>query len=100
MLNEFMPEHLPNVNGLHDAHISALTYQRPTVTYYSFDTIEENEMPEPGDLPATTVYFLSLQRESSIPAHELHLEYGCILTIRRNLDINKGLVKNRQVLVE
>jgi hypothetical protein len=44
--------------------------------------------------------FLSLQRESGIPAHELSLKEGCISTIMRNLDINEGLVKNRRVLVE
>jgi len=44
--------------------------------------------------------FLSLQRESGIPAHQLSQKEGCICTIMRNLDIDEGLVKNRQVLVE
>jgi len=44
--------------------------------------------------------FLSLQRESGIPAHELSLKECYICTIMRNLDINEGLVKNCRVLVE
>ena len=44
--------------------------------------------------------FLSLQRESCIPAHKLSLKEGCICTIMKNLDINEGQVKNRQGFVE
>jgi hypothetical protein len=100
MFNESMLEHLPNEQGTHYARISTLPYYWPTVTYYSFDTIKEDETPVPADHPATTMDFLSLQRESGIPAQELSLKEGCICTIMRNLDINEGLVKNRRVLVE
>ncbi|KAF8245668.1 hypothetical protein K440DRAFT_555265, partial [Wilcoxina mikolae CBS 423.85] len=47
-----------------------------------------------------TMDYLALQRENGVPAHKLKLKQGCICTIMRNLDINKGLVKNRRMVVE
>jgi len=100
MSNESMFERLPNEQCTHYARISTLSYLRPTLTYYSFDTIKEDETPVPSDHPAATMDFLSLQRQNSILAHRLCLKERCINTILRNLDINDALVKNRQVSVE
>jgi len=100
MLDESMLERLGNEGGTHYARISTLPYYRPTVIYYSFDTIKDDETPVPADLPAATMDFLSLQRESGILAHKFSPEEGCICTIMRNLDITQGLVKNHRVSVE
>jgi len=100
MFTKFMLERLLNEKGTHYVHISTLPYQRPTVTYYSFDTIKEDETPVPADNPAATMDFLSLQQESSMPAHKLSLTEGCVSTIMRNLNINEGLGKNHRLLVE
>ncbi|CAG8496235.1 7053_t:CDS:2 [Cetraspora pellucida] len=69
-----------------------------TYTYFSNDTIKENDDFLNDHLFATPDYLAHLTHPG-IPNHELKLKVGAICSIMRNISIDKGLVKNTRVVI-
>ncbi|OBZ79596.1 ATP-dependent DNA helicase PIF1 [Grifola frondosa] len=69
-----------------------------TITYYSSDSLKENEDQPIHTLDATPNYLATLEYHG-VPPHFLHLKVGAICTIQRNLSVEKGLVCNSHVVV-
>jgi hypothetical protein len=67
--------------------------------YNSFDSVKEAETSH--HLLSTTdmLDYLAQLKQPGVPPHSLPLKVGAICSIMRNLDVEKGLVKNTRVVI-
>ncbi|SRR5258708_3385052 len=96
--NDIILKHLPGEEHMYCSfrHTQIKPYFTSTDIYYSADMVKELD-PNPFD-PMHSPDFLTLLTHTGVP-HELHLKEGAICTIMRNMSIDKGLIKNSQVVV-
>ncbi|EAW24643.1 uncharacterized protein NFIA_101270 [Aspergillus fischeri NRRL 181] len=67
--------------------------------YYSHDTIKEMDESSFHLPTGAEADLLTMLHEPGVPPHNLSLKVGCVASIRGNLSIEKGLVKNVRVQV-
>ena len=63
-------------------------------SYYSFDSIKEDEQSAASTTPPKMTDYLSMATKSRIPSHELRLKENCLYSLMRNISVDSGLVKN------
>jgi len=95
-----MLESLPNEQGTLCTLFSTFLHKPLKVTYYSLDTVKEDETPVPANHPATSMDYHCLQQENGVLANELNVKLGCVCSLIWNHENNEGLVENRRVVVE
>ena|SRR5437870_3548591 len=69
-------------------------------SYYSFDSVKEDEGLTTSAAPPEMTDYLAMATEPGIPTHELHLKENCLCSLMRNIFIDSGLVKNAQMIVQ
>ena len=69
-------------------------------TYYSFNSVKEDELSVGSVQPPEITDFLSMVTEPGIPSHILHLKENSLCSLIRNISIDSGIVKNVQVIVQ
>ncbi len=96
--NDIILKDLPGEERMYSSfrHTQIKPYFTSADIYYSADMVKELD-PNPFD-PMHSPDFLTLLTHTGVP-HELHLKEGAICTIMRNMSIDKGLIKNSQVVV-
>ena len=63
-------------------------------SYYSFDSIKEDEHSMGTAAPPEMIDYLSMAAEPGIPSHELCLKENYLYLLIRNISIDSSLVKN------
>jgi hypothetical protein len=69
-------------------------------SYYSFDSIKEDERSTGSTVPPEMTDYLSMAAEPGIPSYELRLKENCLCSLMRNISVDSGLVKNARVIVQ
>jgi hypothetical protein len=67
------------------------------VTYYSIDSVVQDEDGTSDDFP---VEFLNTLTPSGVPPHELKLKVGAIIMLLRNLNKKRGLCNGTRLIVK
>lgn len=67
--------------------------QRYAGTYYSFNSLKEDDTSGSENHSAASMNYLSMEHENGVLPHQLNMHQCYVCTIMRNHDINEGLVK-------